>query len=82
MITMGSINDIALQGSSFKLQDSPPAREVRRCAFVRISFLNQGSPEELTFPRDQRASWFVCIRFNTCSNLSHDMRLTCAGSHE
>lgn len=65
MITMGPINDLALQGSSFKLQDRVPAQEARRCSFVRISFLNQGSLEELTYPRDQCASWFVSICFNT-----------------
>ena len=60
---MGPIDDIALQGSSFKVQDMAPAQEASRCAFVRISFLNQGSPEELTYPRDQCASWFVGICF-------------------
>ena len=61
---MGPINDLALQGSSFKL-NRVPAQEARRCSFIRISFLNQGSREELTYPRDQCASWFVSIRLNT-----------------
>ena len=60
---MGPIDDTNLQGSSFRLQDMAPAQEARRCAFVRISFRNQGSPEELTYPRDQCASWFVGICF-------------------
>lgn len=60
---MAPIDDTALQGSSFRLQDMPPAQEASRCAFVRISFLNQGSREELTYPRDQCASWFVGICF-------------------
>ena len=78
---MGPINDIALQGSSFKLQNSAAAREARRCALVRISFLNQGAPEELTYPRDQCASWFVGIRFSRVFP-SFDIRLTYAGSYE
>ena len=65
MITMGPINDLALQGSSFELHDGGTAQKARRCSFVRISFFNQGSLEELTYPRDQCASWFVSIRFST-----------------
>ena len=82
MVTMGPINDVALQGSSFKLQDNTQAREARRCAFVRISFLRQGSAEELTYPRDQCASWFVGTRFGSCICQLLDIRLTCAGPHE
>ena len=65
MITLGPISDLSLQGSSIKLKDDAVPQEAKRCAFVRISFLNQGSLEELTYPLEQCASWFVSTEVNS-----------------
>lgn len=58
MVTAGPISDQALQGSAFVLRDSAEPSVAHKCAFVRISFMNCGMPEDVTFPIDQCASWF------------------------
>ena len=58
MITTGPISDEALQGRSIKVNDVEGNGHVQHCSLVRISFINQGRVEDLTFPIEQCASWF------------------------
>lgn len=58
MITMGPIDDIALQGSSMRIKDDAGVVQMQRNSLVRISFINQGKLEELTYPMKQCSSWF------------------------
>lgn len=59
MITAGPIGDSALQGSSIKVKETMEAAvSAKRCSLVRISFINQGKLQELTYPIEQCASWF------------------------
>ena len=53
MVTTGPISDQALQGSAIVIRE-----DADRCTLVRISFKNHGMPEEITYPREQCASWF------------------------
>lgn len=58
MITTGPISDSALQGKFIKVKDQTMPMETRRCSLVRISFMNQGRQEDITYPIEQCASWF------------------------
>ena len=58
MITVGPISELALQGSSIKINDNPAAENVKKCSLVRILFSNRGKHEYLTYPIEQCACWF------------------------
>ncbi len=58
MITTGPITDEALQGRSVKVNDVEGNGHAQHCSLVRISFINQGRVEDLTYPIEQCASWF------------------------
>lgn len=58
LITTGPISDEALQGRSIKVKDVADIRQSQRCSLVRISFMNHGRVEDLTYPIEQCASWF------------------------
>ncbi|KAL8704098.1 MAG: hypothetical protein Q9201_002732 [Fulgogasparrea decipioides] len=58
MATAGPISDQALQGSTIGLRDHAALDTSQRCTLVRISFMNRGVPEEITYPLEQCASWF------------------------
>lgn len=59
MITAGPIRSLALQGSSIEVKETAKAAAgTKRCTSVRISFINQGKLQELTYPISQCASWF------------------------
>ena len=58
LITNSPISDEALQGRSIKVKDSANVRQSQRCSLVRISFMNHGRVEDLTYPIEQCASWF------------------------
>ena len=86
MITTSPISDVALQGSSIKILDDASPPVTPSCAFVQISFLNlRGALEELTYPMEQCASWFVSIRA-TLQLIQPSMRERCTdfyiGSNE
>jgi len=58
MVTAGPISDQSLEGSAIKLREDVEPNIPHKCAFVRISFMNCGMPENVTYPIDQCASWF------------------------
>ncbi|KAL8637729.1 MAG: hypothetical protein Q9226_009087, partial [Calogaya cf. arnoldii] len=58
MVTVGPLSDQALEGSTIELRDGTVINATQRCTLVRISFLNRGIPEEVTYPLEQCASWF------------------------
>ena len=58
VITTGPISDQALLGPALKVKDYAMPHASRRCAFVRISFVNHGMREDVTYPIAQCASWF------------------------
>ena len=58
MITTGPISDEALQGRSIKVNDVERNEHIQHCSLVRISFINRGRVESLTYPIEQCASWF------------------------
>ena len=58
MVTIGPLSDQALEGSTIELRDGAVINPSQRCTLVRISFLNRGIPEEVTYPLEQCASWF------------------------
>ena len=58
LVTVGPINDQALHGSVIMLNDEATPNESSKQNFVRVSFMNHGMPDEVTYPLDQCASWF------------------------
>lgn len=58
LITTSPINDEALQGRSMKVKDAEGNGHAQCCSLVRISFMNQGRVEDLTYPIEQCSSWF------------------------
>ena len=58
IITTGPISDQALLGPTLKVKDYAMPHASRRCAFVRISSVNHGMREDVTYPIAQCASWF------------------------
>lgn len=60
MLTAGPISDGALQTSELVINDRPRS-DIHRCDFVRISFMNENMLEEVTYPREQCASWFALL---------------------
>ncbi|KAL9027900.1 MAG: hypothetical protein Q9196_003646 [Gyalolechia fulgens] len=58
MVTVGPLSDEALKGSTIELGGGTVSNASQRCSLVRISFLNRGIPEEITYPLEQCASWF------------------------
>lgn len=58
LITTSPISDEALQGRSIKVKDTADIRQSQRCSLVRISFMNHGRVEDLTYPIEQCSSWF------------------------
>ncbi|KAL8872906.1 MAG: hypothetical protein Q9174_001543, partial [Haloplaca sp. 1 TL-2023] len=58
LITTGPVTPEALQGPTFGLEDLDRPDYPRRCTLVRISFMNRGIPENITFPMVHCTSWF------------------------
>lgn len=58
MVTVGPLSDQALKGSTIELRDATVTNVSQRCTLVRISFLNRGVLEKITYPVEQCASWF------------------------
>ncbi|KAI4148539.1 MAG: hypothetical protein LQ341_001543 [Variospora aurantia] len=68
MLTAGPISCDALLTSAIVLNENSQANKVHGCTFVRISFMNDDMHEEVTYPRDQCASWFGLL------NKHHEIR--------
>lgn len=68
MLTAGPIGCEALLTSALVLNDDSQASKVLGCTFVQISFMNDNMLEEVTYPRDQCASWFGLL------NKHHEIR--------
>ncbi|KAL8827034.1 MAG: hypothetical protein Q9191_003431 [Dirinaria sp. TL-2023a] len=61
IVTTGPISGQALQGSTIAVREHVTADVSNRCVLVRISFKNRGMHEEVTYPREQCASWFSLL---------------------
>ncbi|KAL8753758.1 MAG: hypothetical protein Q9184_005330 [Pyrenodesmia sp. 2 TL-2023] len=68
MLTAGPISCEALLTSALVLNDNSRVNKGHKCTFVRICFLNDTMFEEVTYPRDQCASWFGLL------NKHHEIR--------
>ncbi|KAL9015887.1 MAG: hypothetical protein Q9185_006743 [Variospora sp. 1 TL-2023] len=68
MLTAGPISCDALLTSALVLNENRQANKVHGCTFVQISFMNDDMHEEVTYPRDQCASWFGLL------NKHHEIR--------
>ena len=58
LVTAGPISDQALHGSTIVLDEKAVSNDSPTKAFVRVSFMNHGMPDEVTYPLDQCNSWF------------------------
>lgn len=58
LVTAAPINDQALQGHAISITDDAVPNNSPRRVFVRISFMNHGMLDEVTYPLDQCTSWF------------------------
>ncbi|KAL8746226.1 MAG: hypothetical protein Q9184_007774, partial [Pyrenodesmia sp. 2 TL-2023] len=68
MLTVGPISCEALLTSALVLNDNSRVNKGHKCTFVQICFLNDSMLEEVTYPRDQCASWFGLL------NKHHEIR--------
>lgn len=58
LVTVGPISDQALHSSAIVLDEEAVPNDSPTKTFVRVSFMNRGMPDEVTYPLDQCTSWF------------------------
>ena len=64
LITSASMTHQALQGPKFELEDHQKPDNNNRCSLVRISFINRGIQENVTFPMAHCTSWFGLLNMH------------------
>ncbi|KAL8920827.1 MAG: hypothetical protein Q9208_005999 [Pyrenodesmia sp. 3 TL-2023] len=68
MLTAAPISCEALLTSDLVLNKNSSVKKGHECTFVQICFMNDSMLEEVTYPRDQCASWFGLL------NKHHEIR--------
>ena len=58
LVTVGPISDQALRSSAIVLDEEAVPVDSPTKKFVRVSFMNHGMPDDVTYPLDQCTSWF------------------------
>ena len=58
LVTVGPISDQALRSSAIVLDEDAVPVDSPAKKFVRVSFMNNGMPDDVTYPLDQCTSWF------------------------
>ena len=61
LVTIGSLNNQALQGSDIVLNDCADPEAPLDQKLVRIAFMNHGMLDEVTYPLQQCGSWFELL---------------------